>query len=111
MFGGGQVLPPRCNVLFEVQVTSIVYDTSRLNPFCTLQKAVNRKKLGNDIYQHEWCPPAKSDRDPCCDAAMARAIRLYKKAAQEMDTLLAGTYFKQVRRLLMSNMIPASRLL
>lgn len=82
--------------MFEIMVTQIVIDTSRLNPYFTIQKAVYRKTIANDIYQHEWCAPPNSEEDPSCDAAMARALRLYKKAAQDMETLLDGTYFKQV---------------
>lgn len=77
-------------------MTQIIVDTSRLNPYFTIQKAVSRKAIANDIYQNEWCPPPKSEKEPSCDAAMARALRLYKKAAQEMETLLGGTYFHQV---------------
>ena len=82
--------------MFEVTVSQIIVDTSRLNPYFTIQKAVSRKTIANDIYTHEWCPPPAGERDPSCDAAMARALRLYKKAAQEMETLLGGTYFNQV---------------
>jgi tetratricopeptide (TPR) repeat protein len=82
--------------MFEIKVTQIVIDTSRLNPYFTLQKAVNRKTMANDIYQHEWCPPPTSETDPSCDAAMARALRLYQAAAKDMETLLDGTYFNQV---------------
>lgn len=52
--------------------------------------------MANDVYQNEWCPPPTSETDPSCDAAMARALRLYQAAAKDMETLLDGTYFKQV---------------
>ncbi len=71
-------------------------DTSRLNPYFTIQKALNRKTIANDIYQNEWCKPPETKQDPDSDFAMRRAIRLYTKAAQEMETLLKGTYFHTV---------------
>lgn len=37
-----------------------------------------------------------SEQEPSCDAAMTRALRLYKKTVQGMETLLGGTYFNQV---------------
>jgi len=89
-------LASNTNVMFEVTVSQIIADTSGLNPYFTIQKAVSRKTIANDAYKHEWCPPPNTDQDPSCDAAMARALRLYKKVAQEMETLLGGTYFKQV---------------
>jgi hypothetical protein len=82
--------------MYEVTVTQIVLDTSRLNPYFTIQKALNRKNIANDIYQHEWCLPPKAKTDPTCEAAMGRAIRLYQKTAKEMETLLGGTYFQNV---------------
>jgi hypothetical protein len=91
-----QVVPPYASVMFEVTVKQIVMDTSRLNPYFTIQKAVTRKTMANDIYQHEWCPPPATPEDPSCDAAMTRAVRMYQKAATEMETLLQGTYFNQV---------------
>jgi tetratricopeptide (TPR) repeat protein len=83
--------------MYEVAVRKIVMDNSRLNPYSTIQKSLTRKNIANDIYQHEWCKPPKEDSDdPSCDAAMTRAIRLYNKAAKEMETLLQGNYFNQV---------------
>ncbi|CAJ1946092.1 unnamed protein product [Cylindrotheca closterium] len=93
---GKTQLASNTNIMFEITVTQIVVDTSRLNPYFTIQKAVSRKAIANDIYQNEWCPVPTSEQEPSCDAAMARALRLYKKAAQEMETLLGGTYFNQV---------------
>lgn len=84
--------------MFEVTVTQIVQDTSRLNPYFTIQKALSRKKIANDIYQHEFCPPPRTEHDPNCEAAMTRALKLYKKAATEMETLLQGTYFSNVEQ-------------
>jgi hypothetical protein len=55
-------------------------------PYFTIQKALTRKNIANDIYQHEWCPPSKD------------AIRLYTKAAKDMQTLLQVTYFNQVEK-------------
>jgi hypothetical protein len=90
---------PFANVMYEVAVRKIVMDNSRLNPYSTIQKSLTRKNIANDIYQHEWCKPPKNDSDdPSCDAAMTRAIRLYNKAAKEMETLLQGTHFNQVEK-------------
>lgn len=90
------VVPPRSSVAYKVKVIQKVMDTSRLNPYFTLQKAETKKKIANDTYQHEWCPQPTSPDDPDCQQAMARAIRLYTKAAKEMENLLDGHYFKQV---------------
>ena len=117
-------LPPYSNVMFEVIVQQKVMDTSRLNPYFTIQKALTRKNIGNDIYQNEWKPKPQTktssvslekegsgegtDIETTSDGgdeqldeadvtmAMARATRLYQKAAKDMETLLQGTYFKQV---------------
>jgi len=93
-----QQLPPNTSVMFEIKVTMIVMDTSRLNPYFTIQKANTRKLIANDIYQQEWCAAPKSPEDPSCEMAMNRAIRLYTKAAKDMETLLQGTYFSQVEK-------------
>jgi hypothetical protein len=89
-------VPPNSSVMYKVTVVQKVVDTSRLNPYFTIQKAITRKKIANDIYQHEWCPPPKTSDDPSCEQSMARATKLYTKAAKEMETLLDGTYFQQV---------------
>eukprot|EP00934_Nitzschia_sp_Nitz4_P006630 Nitzschia sp. Nitz4//scaffold406_size10313//1957//3492//NITZ4_009074-RA/size10313-augustus-gene-0.10-mRNA-1//-1//CDS//3329551122//6620//frame0 len=89
-------VPPNANVMYEIKVTMIVMDTSRLNPYFSIQKAISRKNIANDIYQHEWCPKPESNDDPTCETAMSRAIRLYTKAAKDMETLLQGTYFNSV---------------
>ncbi|KAL3941217.1 MAG: hypothetical protein SGBAC_004392 [Bacillariaceae sp.] len=93
---GKTQLGSNTNIMFEVTVSQIIVDTSRLNPYFTIQKAVSRKAMANDVYQNEWCPPPNSEQEPSCDAAMSRALRLYKKTAQGMETLLGGTYFNQV---------------
>lgn len=89
-------VPPNSSVMYKVKVERKVMDTSRLNPYFTIQKALTKKKIANDVYQNEWCPPPKTSEDPDCDHAMNRAIRLYTKAAKEMETLLQGTYFRNV---------------
>ncbi len=94
--GETRTLPPHSNVMYEIKVLMLVVDTSRLNPYFSIQKATTRKSIANDVYQHEWCPPPQSVQDPSCDMAMSRAIRLYTKAAKDMETLLQGTYFAQV---------------
>lgn len=80
-------LPSDSPVMFQVEVMQIVADTSRLNPYFSLQKAMTRKKIANDIYQNEWNSGGK---------ARERAIRLYEKAGKDMHKLLHGTYFQQV---------------
>jgi FKBP-type peptidyl-prolyl cis-trans isomerase len=92
----GTTVPPKSNVMYTVKVVQKVMDTSRLNPYFTIQKALTKKKIANDIYQYEWCPPPKAPDDPSCEQSMGRAIRLYTKTAKEMQTLLDGTYFQQV---------------
>ena len=82
--------------MYKVTVTQKVMDTSRLNPYFTIQKALTKKKIANDIYQNEWCNPPETNEDADCEHAMRRAIRLYTNAAKDMETLLQGTYFKQV---------------
>jgi len=93
-----KVVPPKSNVMYRVTVTQKVMDTSRLNPYFTIQKALTRKKIANDIYQNEWCKPPETKEDPNCEFSMKRAIRLYTKAAKEMETLLQGTYFQNVEK-------------
>ena len=89
---GTFTLPPQSAVVYEVTVTQIVMDTSRLNPYFTIQKALTRKNIANDIYQNEWVTEEGVDKT----MAIGRALRLYKRAAQDMETLLSGTYFNQV---------------
>jgi len=84
--------------MYKVTVTQKVMDTSRLNPYFTIQKALTRKKIANDIYQNEWCNPPETSEDADCEHAMRRVIRLYTNAAKAMETLLQGTYFKQVEK-------------
>jgi hypothetical protein len=90
------VVPPYSNVMYKITLVQKVMDTSRLNPYFTIQKALTKKKIANDIYQHEWCPSPTSAQEPTCQQAMNRAIRLYQRAAKEMETLLQGTYFANV---------------
>ena len=93
---GSGVVPPKSNVMYEVTVTQKVMDTSRLNPYFSIQKALTKKQIANDVYQNEWCRPPESDKDANCDYSMKRAIRLYTNAAKDMEALLQGTYFQQV---------------
>jgi hypothetical protein len=121
-------LPPHSNVMYEVTVAQKVMDTSRLNPYFTIQKALTRKNIANDIFQNEWkvqsntltnsqpsdaggeeaekttdetaaaptTPLPPSTTEPDVTMAMSRAIRLYQKAAKDMEALLQGTYFASV---------------
>ena len=75
------------SVVYQVTVTQIVVDTSRLNPYFPIQKALTRKMIANDVYQYDWDLGGK---------ARERSIRLYEKAAKDMNTLLEGTYFANV---------------
>lgn len=77
-------LPPNSSVLYHISRTMKVKDTSRLNPYFTLQKTTTRKNIANDLYVCEW--PQRKDR----------ALRLYQKAAKDMEILVDGTYFQQV---------------
>ena len=65
--------------MYKVTVTQKVMDTSRLNPYFTIQKALTKKKIANDIYTNEWCKPPETDKDANCDHSMKRAVRLYTK--------------------------------
>jgi len=82
--------------MYKVTVTQKVMDTSRLNPYFTIQKALTKKNIANDIYRNEWCPPPERSEDANCEHAMKRAIRLYSNAAEDMEALLQGAYFKHV---------------
>jgi hypothetical protein len=88
-------LPPNSNILYEVTVSQIVMDTSRLNPYFSIQKALTRKTIANDIYQFEWSSSSSSSAVEN-NMAVARALRLYQRAAADMQTLLGGVYFQQV---------------
>lgn len=77
-------LPPDSSVLYHITRVMKVKDTSRLNPYFTLQKTTTRKNIANDLYVCEW--PQRKDR----------ALRLYEKAAKDMELLVDGTYFQQV---------------
>lgn len=91
-------VPPKTNVMYEVTVTQKVMDTSRLNPYFTIQKALTKKKIANDIYQNEWCKPPETNEDADCEHSMKRAVRLYIIAAKDMEVLLQGTYFQNVEK-------------
>jgi len=93
-----ETVPPKSNVMYTVTVTQKVMDTSRLNPYFTIQKGLTRKTIANDVYQNEWCKPPEISTDPDCEFSMKRAIRLYTKAANEMETLLQGTSFSNVEK-------------
>jgi hypothetical protein len=87
---GDYTLPADSSVMYEVTVTQIVVDTSRLNPYFPIQKSLTRKNIANDIYQYEWVEGVDTTM------AMQRAVRLYQKAAKDLDVLLNGVYFQQV---------------
>jgi hypothetical protein len=80
-------LPANSNVVYEVTATQIVMDTSRLNPYFTIQRALTMKNIANDIYKCEF----EAGGNP-----RERAIHLYEKAGKAMKTLLQGTYFSSV---------------
>jgi len=92
------VVPPKSNVMYRVTVSQKVMDTSRLNPYFTIQKALTKKKIANDIYENEYCRPPETSEEADCSHAMRRAIRLYTNAVKDMETLLQGTYFKNVEK-------------
>jgi hypothetical protein len=91
-------VPPHSNVMYKLTISQKVMDTSRLNPYFTIQKALTKKKIANDIYLFEWCPAPRSKDDPVCEQAMNQAILLYTKTAKEMETLLQGNYFQNVEK-------------
>ena len=80
-------LPKNSSVLYEITVNSIVMDTSRLNPYFTIQKAMTKKNIANDLYQWEWLSGGPTRE---------KSIRLYEKSGKSMQTLLDGTYFNSV---------------
>ena len=82
-------LPKNSSVLYEVTINSIVMDTSRLNPYFTIQKAVTKKNIANDLYQWEWLSGGPTRE---------KSIRLYEKSGKSMQTLLDGTYFNSVEQ-------------
>jgi CO dehydrogenase/acetyl-CoA synthase epsilon subunit len=89
---------PNTNVCYQVTVTSIVQDTSRLNPYFSIQKALTRKKIANDLYQFELLSltPAEAADNSRNEAARMRALKLYRQAGRDMKDLLDGTYFNSV---------------
>mmetsp|Transcript_55419 Transcript_55419/g.62879 ORF Transcript_55419/g.62879 Transcript_55419/m.62879 type:complete len:313 (+) Transcript_55419:456-1394(+) len=92
------VVPPKSNVMYKVTVSQKVMDTSRLNPYFTIQKALTKKKIANDIYENEYCCPPETSDEADCSHAMKRAIRLYTNAAKDMEILMQSTYFKNVEK-------------
>lgn len=96
-FHGCEILP-NTNVCYQVTVTSIVQDTSRLNPYFTIQKALTRKKIANDLYQYEILSltPTEAADNTRNEAARTRALKLYRQAGRDMKDLLDGTYFNSV---------------
>jgi tetratricopeptide (TPR) repeat protein len=89
---------PNTNVCYQITVTSIVQDTSRLNPYFTLQKALTRKKIANDLYQYELLSltPTQAADKTRNEAARMRALKLYRQVGRDMKDLLDGTYFQSV---------------
>ncbi|CAB9499910.1 Peptidyl-prolyl cis-trans isomerase [Seminavis robusta] len=93
-------IAPNTNVVYRVSATSIVQDTSRLNPYFSIQKALTRKKIANDLYQYELLSlTAKEAADNTRnEAARMRALKLYRQAGRDMKDLLDGTYFNSVEQ-------------
>ncbi len=97
-------LPVNSNLLYELQIIQIVMDTSRLNPYFPIQKALTFKSIANDLYQNEWERVNANDTNNCSrnnkpesgKNSRERAIYLYDKGAKLATTLLAGTYFANV---------------
>ena len=81
-------LPKNSSVLYEVTISSIVMDTSRLNPYFTIQKALTKKNIANDLYVNEWLKTSSREK----------SIKLYEKSGKSMQTLLDGTYFNSVEQ-------------
>ena len=87
------------NVVYQATTTQIVQDTSRLNPYFSLQKALTRKKIANDLYQCELMSlTSKQAADNQNEAARMRALKLYRQAGRDMKDLLDGTYFNSVEQ-------------
>jgi tetratricopeptide (TPR) repeat protein len=92
-------LPPNSNVLYQVTATQKVQDTSRLNPYFSIQKALTRKKIANDLYQFELLNlTPKEAADNQNEAAKLQALKLYRQAGRDMKDLLDGTYFNSVEQ-------------
>lgn len=101
------VVPAQSSLLFEISANQIVMDTSKLNPYFTIQKTLTLKNIANDLYQNEWQLIAKQrphDDTPTTTSigssssknSRERAIYLYEKTAKLMRVLLGGTYFASV---------------
>jgi tetratricopeptide (TPR) repeat protein len=94
-------IAPNTNVIYKATVLQIVQDTSRLNPYFSIQKAMTRKKIANDLYQHELLnltPAEAADDKNMNSEARERALKLYRQAGRDMKDLLDGTYFAQVEQ-------------
>jgi tetratricopeptide (TPR) repeat protein len=94
-------IAPNTNVIYKATVLQIVQDTSRLNPYFSIQKALTRKKIANDLYQYELLnltpvEAAADDEKNTNGEARDRALKLYRQAGRDMKDLLDGTYFAQV---------------
>uniref|UniRef100_A0A7R9WPE4 peptidylprolyl isomerase n=1 Tax=Craspedostauros australis TaxID=1486917 RepID=A0A7R9WPE4_9STRA len=81
---GKYQLPPNSSVLYTVTVSQIVMDTSRLNPYFTIQLHKTRKEIANDLYQCQF------------RSMWQRAILIYDASGKALETLLNGTYFASV---------------
>jgi len=92
-------LEPQAKVLYKATVAQIVQDTSRLNPYFSIQKALTRKKIANDLYQYElMILSSKQAAENQNEAAKLRALKLYRQAGRDMKDLLGGTYFTSVEQ-------------
>lgn len=87
------------NLLYKATVSQIVQDTSRLNPYFSIQKALTRKKIANDLYQHElMILSQKEAANKENEEGKLRALKLYRQAGRDMKDLLDGTYFASVEQ-------------
>jgi len=92
-------VPANSNIVYQATVSQIVQDTSRLNPYFSLQKALTRKKIANDLYKCELLNlTSKEAADNQNEAARMRALKLYRQAGRDMKDLLDGTYFNSVEQ-------------
>jgi len=84
---GTETMAPNSNVLYKLTVSQIVMDTSRLNPYFTIQKATTRKAVANDWYGKQWSH----------ETSRRAALAVYKHVADQMDDMLDnGVYFRNV---------------
>eukprot|EP00538_Stauroneis_constricta_P006593 CAMPEP_0119547534 /NCGR_PEP_ID=MMETSP1352-20130426/1632_1 /TAXON_ID=265584 /ORGANISM="Stauroneis constricta, Strain CCMP1120" /LENGTH=431 /DNA_ID=CAMNT_0007592481 /DNA_START=77 /DNA_END=1372 /DNA_ORIENTATION=- len=95
-YGKSVVLEPNTNVMFDITITQRVVDTSRLNPYFPIQRAITRKAIANDIFEHEFSSNTNlQEQQNENSMSIPRALRLYKKVTEDMTTLSNGTYFAQ----------------